>query len=120
MTLTEEYLKTNLITAYFIDNERKNIEVLTTSEDKKTNLSTVIPYDVNYIGFQSLTKFLSIEQELDKMRRNQTENPYLINEAKQPVRVKSTGQGADALLQTNRDFPAYTDNFTKTTTWNSN
>lgn len=62
MTLTEEYLKTNLITAYFIDNERKNIEVLTTSEDKKTNLSTVIPYDVNYIGFQSLTKFLSIEQ----------------------------------------------------------
>jgi len=35
MTLTEEYLKDNLITAYFVDNERKNIEVLTTSEDKK-------------------------------------------------------------------------------------
>ena len=69
---------------------------------------------------KKINKFLSIEQELDKMRRNQTENPYLINETKQPVRVKSTGQGADALLQTNRDFPAYTDNFTKTTTWNSN
>ncbi len=62
MTLTEEYLKENLITAYFIDNERKNIEVLSTSEDKKTTLSTIIPYDENFVSFKSLIKFINIDQ----------------------------------------------------------
>ena len=62
MTLTEEYLEQNLITAYFIDNERKNIEVLTTSEDKKTTLSTIIPYDENFVSFKSLMKIISIDQ----------------------------------------------------------
>jgi len=62
MTLTEEYLKDNLITAYFIDNERKNIEVLTTSEDKKTTLSTIVPYDENFVSFKALTKFITIDQ----------------------------------------------------------
>jgi hypothetical protein len=62
MTLNDDYLKENLITAYFIDNERKNIEVLTTSEDKKTTLSTIIPYDENFVSFKSLIKFISVEQ----------------------------------------------------------
>jgi hypothetical protein len=62
MTLTEEYLKDNLITAYFVDNERKNIEVLTTSEDKKTTLSTIIPYDENFVSFKSLIKFITIDE----------------------------------------------------------
>ena len=62
MTLTEEYLKNNLITAYFVDNERKNIEVLTTSEDKKITLSTIIPFDENFVSFKALTKFINIDQ----------------------------------------------------------
>jgi hypothetical protein len=62
MTLTEEYLKDNLITAYFVDNERKNIEVLTTSEDKKITLSTIIPFDENFVSFKALTKFITIDQ----------------------------------------------------------
>ena len=33
--ITEEYLKDNFLTAYFIDQERKNIEIQTTTEDKK-------------------------------------------------------------------------------------
>ena len=33
--ITEEYLKDNFVSAYFIDQDRKNIEVLTTTEDKK-------------------------------------------------------------------------------------
>ena len=32
--LTEEYLKEHFVDAYFIDNERQNIEVLQTNEDK--------------------------------------------------------------------------------------
>jgi len=62
MTLTEEHLKDNLITAYFVDNERKNIEVLTTSEDKKITLSTIIPFDENFVSFKALTKFITIDQ----------------------------------------------------------
>ena len=45
--LTEEYLKNNLITAYFIDNERKNIEMLTRSEDQKSVFPTILPFDEN-------------------------------------------------------------------------
>ena len=40
--ITEEYLKDNFINAYFIDDERKNIEILTTSEDKKSVIPTII------------------------------------------------------------------------------
>ena len=62
MTLTEEYLKDNLITAYFVDNERKNIEVLTTSEDKKITLSTIIPFDENFVSFKSRARTRSFEE----------------------------------------------------------
>ena len=72
MTLTEKYLKDNLITAYFVDNERKNIEVLTTSEDKKITLSTIIPFDENFVSFKALTKFINIDQlhELTHKKNN--------------------------------------------------
>ncbi len=42
--LTKEYLKDHFIDAYFIDNERANIEVLTTSEDGKKVIPTIIPF----------------------------------------------------------------------------
>jgi hypothetical protein len=47
----------------------------------------------------------------------------MMNEIKQPVRVKATGQGSDALLNINKDMPIYNnggDNFTNTTDWNTN
>ena len=33
--ITEEYLKEHFITAHFIDNERQNIEILMTNEEKQ-------------------------------------------------------------------------------------
>jgi hypothetical protein len=81
MTLTEEYLKEHLITAYFIDNERKNIEVLTSSEDKKINFSTVIPYDENFVSFKALTKFISIE-ELHELTYNRNKKQRELFEQK--------------------------------------
>jgi len=42
--LTEKYLKDHFIDAYFIDEERQNIEILATSEDKKKVLPTIIPF----------------------------------------------------------------------------
>jgi len=60
--ITEKYLKDNFINAYFIDNERKNIEILTTSEDKKSVLPTIIPYDTKHPYFVALSKFCNIDQ----------------------------------------------------------
>ena len=60
--ITEKYLKDNFLKAYFIDNERKNIEILTTSEDKKTVLPTIIPFDEKHPSFVALSKYISIDQ----------------------------------------------------------
>jgi len=60
--ITEEYLKDNLITAYFIDNERTTIEIETTSEDKKSVFTTVIPLEENNPQYQALTKYMNIDE----------------------------------------------------------
>jgi hypothetical protein len=60
--ITEEYLKDNFLTAYFIDSERKNIEVQTTTEDKKSIFTTIIPYDENGEQFKALSKFMNLDQ----------------------------------------------------------
>ena len=52
--ITEQYLKTNFLNAYFIDNDRKNIEILTTTEDKKSVISSIISYNEKDPSFQAL------------------------------------------------------------------
>ena len=54
--------KENLIGAYFIDNDRKNIEVLTTSEDKKQIIPTIMPFDENNPSFKELTSIITVDQ----------------------------------------------------------
>ena len=54
--------KENLIGAYFIDNDRKNIEVLTTSEDKKQIIPTIMPFDENNHMFKELTSVVTVDQ----------------------------------------------------------
>mgnify|MGYP007000434402 len=51
--------KENLIGAYFIDDDRKNIEVLTTSEDKKQIIPFILPFDENNISFKELTSIIT-------------------------------------------------------------
>ena len=53
--------KENLIGAYFIDDDRKNIEVLTTSEDKKQIIPFILPFDENNISFKELTSILTVD-----------------------------------------------------------
>ena len=60
--LTEEYLKDNLITAYFIDSERTTIEIETTTEDKKSVFTTIIPYEESNPQYQALTKYMNIDK----------------------------------------------------------
>tara|TARA_B100000029_G_scaffold302359_1_gene295212 strand:+ start:299 stop:802 length:504 start_codon:yes stop_codon:yes gene_type:complete len=54
--------KENLISAYFIDNERQNIEVITTSEDGKKAVPTIIPFDENNHMFKELMSIITLDQ----------------------------------------------------------
>ena len=60
--ITEEYLKDNFLTAYFVDNERKNIEIQTTTEDKKSVFTTIIPFKEENPQYQALNKFMTLDQ----------------------------------------------------------
>ena len=60
--ITEEYLKDNFLTAYFVDNERKNIEIQTTTEDKKSVFTTIIPFKEENTQYQALNKFMTLDQ----------------------------------------------------------
>tara|TARA_Y100000034_G_scaffold127373_1_gene180069 strand:- start:1076 stop:1594 length:519 start_codon:yes stop_codon:yes gene_type:complete len=54
--------KKNFITARYIDNERKNIEVLLRSDDDKTINPHIIEHDPDHPIFQELLKVTSIEE----------------------------------------------------------
>ncbi len=53
--------KDNLISAYFIDNERKNIEALTKSEDGTKIVPIILPFDENNQSFKELTSIISVD-----------------------------------------------------------
>ena len=60
--LTETYLKEHFVDAYFIDNERQNIEILATNEDKTKVFPTIIPFDENNDMFKSLTSIMTLDE----------------------------------------------------------
>ena len=73
--ITEEYLKDNFLTAYFVDNERKNIEIQTTTEDKKSVFTTIIPFKEENPQYQALNKFMSLDQLHESTHeKNKTEH----------------------------------------------
>ena len=67
--ITEQYLKTNFLNAYFIDNDRKNIEILTTTEDKKSVISSIISYNEKDPSFQALSKFTITKNDPEEILR---------------------------------------------------
>lgn len=60
--LTEEFLKDNLISAYFIDNDRQNIELMCRSEDHLSVFTEILPFDVNNEQFKILSKVVSLDE----------------------------------------------------------
>jgi len=73
--------KDNLISAYFIDDARENIEVLTTSDDKKKVIPTIIPFDENNHLFKELTSIITVDQ-LHEDTYNKKKNEKKIFEQK--------------------------------------
>ncbi len=53
--------KDNLISAYFIDNERKNIEVLIKSEDSTQAIPIIIPFNEKNNMFKMLMDIVSLD-----------------------------------------------------------
>ena len=60
--ITEEYLKEHFISAHFIDNERQNIEILMTNEDKSATIPYVIPFDEKDVKYQALQSVMNLDQ----------------------------------------------------------
>ena len=73
--------KDNLISAYFIDDARQNIEVLTTSDDKKKVIPTIIPFDENNHMFKELMSIITVDQ-LHEDTYNKKKNEKKIFEQK--------------------------------------
>ena len=66
--------KDNLISAYFIDNERQNIEVLTRSEDGTKVVPTIIPFEENNVLFKELTSIITVDKlHEDTYQKKKTE-----------------------------------------------
>ena len=72
--------KDNFIEASFIDNERQNIEILTKSEDGKTVIPTVIPYDENNYMFKELMTIKTIDQLHEDTHNKKKEEGRLFKE----------------------------------------
>lgn len=60
--LTKEYLDAKFITAHFCDNEREQIEIITKSEDEKSVVSTIIPFDKKHAWCQMLFEYITLDQ----------------------------------------------------------
>jgi len=103
--ITEQYLKNNFLNAYFIDSDRKNIEILTTTEDKKSVINTIIPFDEKYPSFIALTKYISID-ELHENTYNKKKKEKEIFEQKVIEIAKRDGLLVDNNTIDSNFFPA--------------
>ena len=73
----------NFITAHFIDNERKNIEILLKSDDGTAVNPHILEYDVNDPNCQELLKFCSLDQlHENTYTKKQEERKVFVNQVK--------------------------------------
>ena len=73
----------NFITAHFIDNERKNIEVLLKSEDETAVNPYILEYDVDNPICQELLKLCSLDQlHENTYNKKQEERKVFVNQDK--------------------------------------
>ena len=103
--LTKVNLKDHLINAYFLDNERKIIEVLYSSEDFKTNLNAIIEYDTKHPDFQALNKVVSVD-ELHENTYNQKKAERKAFEEEAILIAKKSGLVFDYNRIDTKFFPA--------------
>jgi len=102
--LTEEYLKDHFIDAYFIDEERQNIEILATSEDKKKVFPTIVPFSENNHMFKALKSVMSVDELHERTYNKKKEERKLFEE--QLLRIaKKDGLVIDETKDNTTIFP---------------
>ena len=100
--LTKEYLKDHFIDAYFIDEDRQNIEILQTAEDKKSVFPVVIPFDEEHGQFKILKTVISVDDLHERTYVKKKEERKLFEE--QLLRIaKKDGMVIDEVK--NNNFP---------------
>ena len=97
--LTKEYIKDHFIDAYFVDEERQNIEILQTSEDKKSVFPTVIPFEKEHGQFQVLESVMSVDELHERTYQKKKDERKLFEE--QLVRIAQR----DGLLMSGDTMP---------------
>ena len=104
--LTKEYLKDHFIDAYFIDNERANIEVLTTSEDGKKVIPTIIPF-TNPGGdmLEAVKSVMSIDDIHERTHNKKKEERKLFEEKVMEI-AKKDGVILDEQKVDPKHFPS--------------
>ena len=102
--LTEEYLKDHFIDAYFIDEERQNVEILATSEDKKKVFPTIVPFSENNHMFKALKSVMSVDELHERTYNKKKEERKLFEE--QLLRIaKKDGLVIDETKDNTTIFP---------------
>lgn len=86
--LTEEYLKDNLISAYFIDNERENIELVVRAEDQKSVFTEILPFDENNEQYKILLKAISLDDIHEATYEKKKEERKLYEDEIKRIAVK--------------------------------
>jgi hypothetical protein len=81
--------KDNFLEASFIDNDRKNIEVLTKSDDGKKLIPTIIPYDENNHMFKELMELITIDKLHEDTHNKKKEEARLFEEQVMLIAKKS-------------------------------
>ena len=78
--LTKEYLKDHFLDAYFIDNERENVEVQMTSEDNKQIFTQIVPFNYEHEGFKALQDVMSVDELHERTYNKKKEEKKLFEE----------------------------------------
>ena len=96
--------KDNFLEASFIDNDRKNIEVLTKSDDGKKIIPTIIPYDEDNHMFKELMDLITIDKLHEDTHNKKKEEARLFEEQVMRIAKKSGMLSSIAKEESNDEF----------------
>ena len=96
--------KDNFIEASFIDNDRKNIEVLTKSDDGKSVIPTIIPFNEENHMFKELMEVTTLDKLHEDTHNKKKEEARLFEEQVMRIAKKSGMLSSIAKEESNDEF----------------
>ena len=96
--------KDNFVEASFIDNDRKNIEVLTKSDDGKAVIPTIIPFNEENHMFKELMEVTTLDKLHEDTHNKKKEEARLFEEQVMRIAKKSGMLSSIAKEESNDEF----------------